>query len=418
MPADEVARETDAVIDRLKQRVRLPGFRPGKAPAGLIRRQFADDIRQQVLENLLPRFIEQQAKEEDLEPVGSPSVTDLKFEDGEPLVFTVEFEVAPEIELGQYTDLTVTYADPEVTEEDVETRIEEIRQRRAEFVNVDPRPLEDGDFAVLELKSLDGVDGQPIKQDDIHLEIGGEDTVAGFSEALRGASPGDECEFDVTYPEDYGQEKLAGKTVHFHAVVKGVRRKELPEINDEFAQDLGDFQNVGELREEVRRAIHGERQFAGQQAAKDALVEQLVDLHEFPVPNAYVDRQIRSRLEQGLRQLASEGVDIGKYKPNWDELRERQKDRALREVKASLLLSRIAEREAIGPTRDEVDREVERIARQQREPVAAVRMRFEKDGTLGRIAGHLQTQKVLDYLFEHARKVAGEAESAEAPAES
>jgi trigger factor len=217
-------------------------------------------------------------------------------------------------------------------------------------------------------------------------------------------SPGEEKEFDVHYPEDYGQPKLAGKTVRFRVQVKGVRRKELPEINDEFAQDLGDYRTVDELREAVRKSLFAQRQFEAQQEAKNQLVDKLVDLHDFPVPETFVDQQIKNRTEQRVRALAEQGVDPKSFNLDWKRLKEAQRDKALREVKASMLLARISEREAISPTRDEVDKEVERLARQQREPFAAVRLRFEKDGTLGRIASHIQTEKTLNFLFEHAGK--------------
>jgi trigger factor len=273
-------------------------------------------------------------------------------------------------------------------------------------VNVDPRPIADGDYAVVSLESLDGVKGEPVKQDEMTLHIGSEDTFPAFTENLRGLSPGDDKEFEVSYPEDYGQPKLAGRTVRFHAHVKGIRRKELPELNDEFAQDLGDYRNLEELRDAVRKAIFAQRQYDAQQEAKNKLIEKLVAEHDFPVPEAFVDNQIRNRVEQSLRALAGEGVDPKSLQLDWKKLKETQRDKALSEVKASLLLSRIAEREVIAATRDEVDREVDRVARQQREPFAAVRLRFEKDGTLGRIANHIQTEKTLTFLFEHAQKTA------------
>jgi trigger factor len=154
----------------------------------------------------------------------------------------------------------------------------------------------------------------------------------------------------------------------------------------------------------VRKSLFGQRQFTAQEEAKNKLVDKLVDMHEFPVPEAFVDQQIKTRMEQRVRALAEQGLDTSSLKLDWKKVKESQHDKALREVKASMLLSRISEREAIAPTRDEVDREVERIARQQREPFAAVRLRFEKDGTLGRIASHIQTEKTLNFLFEHAGK--------------
>ncbi len=406
VPAEEVEQETGRVVAKVRERAKIPGFRPGKVPASLVRKQFAGDIRQQVLESLIPKYLEKEFQAEELHPVGRPDITDIHFHEGEPLRFKAEFEVLPQIELKEYKGASVPYHDPDVTDEDVAKRIEELRDQKAEYVNVDPRPIEDGDYAVVSIESTGGVEGEPVKQDELTLHIGSEDTFQAFTENLRGLTPGDEKDFDVSYPEDYGQKKLAGRTVHFHAHVKGIRRKELPELNDEFAQDLGDYRNLDELRDAVRKAIFAQRQFEAQQDAKNKLIEKLVDEHDFPVPEVFVENQIKSRVEQTLRGLAAEGVDPRSLQLDWKKVKETQRDKALREVKASMLLSRIAEREAIHATRDEVDREVERIARQQREPVAAVHMRFEKDGTLGRIANQIQTEKTLSFLFEHAQKTA------------
>lgn len=404
IPVDEVESETGRVIADVQKRAKLPGFRPGKAPASLIRKQFAGDIRQKVLESLLPKHLQQQIEAENLNVVGRPDVTDVHFHDGEPLRFKAEFEVVPEIELQDYKGVEVPYHDPEVTDEDIEKRVAEIREQKAQYINIDPRPLEDGDYAVVGLESVSGIEGKAVKQEEMVLEIGGADTIADFSENLRGLSPGDEKEFEVSYPENYSSERLSGKTIKFHATVKGVRKKELPEVNDDFAQDLGDYRTVDELREAVRRSIFAQREHEAQEAAKGKIIDKLVENHDFPIPEVFIERQIRSRVEQSLRAMGAQGMDLKSLNLDWDKLKETQRDKAVHEVKASLLLGRIAEREAIGATRDEVDKEVERQARQSREPVAAVQMRFEKDGTLGRIASHIQTDKTLNFLFEHARK--------------
>ena len=408
VPVETVEGETERVVSSFQRKAKLPGFRPGKAPAGLIRKQFEGDIRQQVLENLVPKFLEKELHNQDLRIVGTPDISDVHFHRGEPLKFKAEFEVFPEIELKEYQNLEVPYRDPQITDEDVAKRLEEIREQKADFSNVDPRPIQDGDHAVISIESVSGTEGQPVKQDEMMLHVGAEDTLPAFTENLRGMSPGEEKDFDVTYPADYGQPKLAGRTIRFHVVVKGIRKKELPELNDEFAQDLGDFRTVDELREALRTSLFAQRQNEAQQEAKNKLVEKLVDLHDFPVPEAFIDRQVRNRVEQTLQSLAAEGVDASKIQLDWQKLKSAQRDKALREVKASLLLSRISDREAIAATRDEVDKEVERVARQQREPFPALRLRFEKDGTLDRIASHIQTEKTLNFLFERAQKTADE----------
>ncbi len=406
IPVDVVESETSRVVDNIQKRAKLQGFRPGKAPANLIRQQFAGDIRQKVLENLIPVHLQKQLDAENLTSVDTPEITDVHFHDFAPLQFKATFEVFPEVVLGEYHNVEVPYQDPEVTEEDIAKRIDEIRQQKAQYINIDPRPVVDGDFAVVALESLQGLEGEPVKTDEMVLEIGAKDTFEAFTENLRGLTPGDEKDFEVVYPEDYGSEKLAGKTVKFHAVLKGLRRKELPELDDEFAQELGDYRTVDELKEAVRKAIFSQRQNEAQQEAKNQIVDKLVDAHDFPVPEAFVERQIKNRVEQRLMAMAEQGIDPRKLKLDWEKLKESQRDKAIREVKASILLGKVSERESIRATRDEVDGEVEKAARQQRKPVAAVHMEFEKDGTLGRIASHIQTDKTLNFLFEHARKTA------------
>ena len=408
IPVSEVVSETERVIERIREKAKLPGFRPGKIPPAIIKTRFQGDIRHEVLESLVPKFFRKQAEADQLKVVGTPDVTEVHFDPGEPIRFKAEFEVAPEIDLKDYRDLQVIYREPQVTDEDVEKRLQEVREQKAEYVNIDPRPAQDGDFAVMSLKSLDGVEGPPIDRDELTLEVGGADTLPDFTENLRGMSPDEEKEFSIKYPDDYGGEKLAGKTVRFLCKLKTLRRKELPEINDEFARDLGDFQNLDELRETVRKTLLREREEEAQRDAKNKLVAKLVDMHEFPLPEFWVNRQIEAQVEQQLRILASQGMDPRKIQLDWEKVRNTQKDRAMREVKASLILDRIAERESIDATNDEVDKEVQRIARRDREPAAAVRRRLEKDGSLGRIANHFRTEKTLSFLFDHARKVAEE----------
>jgi trigger factor len=374
-------------------------------PQNIIRSRFKAEIRQDVLDHILPKAFRQRAEAEHWNVVGTPNVTEIHFEDGEPLRFKAEFEVAPEFEIGEYRGVEVPYADPQVTEEDVDKRLEEIRNRKAEFVNEDPRPLVNGDHAVISVESIAGVEGEPVRSEAMSIHLGDSSTLPEFNENLVGVSPDEQKEFDVAYPEDYGQERLAGKTVRFRVTVKTVRRRELPELNDEFARDLGDYQTLDELRDVIRGSIRQEREYSAQQEAKSKLVDSLVNAHVFPVPEAFIDRQIETQLERQIRELAAQGVDPRQLNLDWKKLRESRQEAASRDVRASLLLERIAEREAIYATNDEVDRELQNISKREREPVAALRMKFEKDGTLGRLASRIRTEKVLNFLFENSKKV-------------
>lgn len=412
IPADAMAAESETVEKKVQAKAHLKGFRPGKAPISVIRKNFAAEIQQEVLESLIPKFIDRECEKENLRIISRPEVNDLHVHDDGSVHFKTQFEVGADFELAEVRGLEVPYAEPEITDEDVDKRLTDLRESRAELVNVDPRPAQDGDHCLVALESIGGTDGPPVKQDDINIEIGSENTMAPFTEALRGAMPGDEREAEVSYPEDYAAENLAGKTVKFRITLKTIRLKELPELNDEFAQDIGDFQTLDELREEIRKALHREREFMAQTEAKNALIEKLVDLHDFPVPEAYVEQQLQNNLENQLRSLAAQGADIQKLAKgiDWEVYKEKQGDRARRDVRGSLILGKIADRESIYPTQDEVDAEVQRLARQQREPVAAVRMKLEKDGSLSRIANRIRTEKVLSFLFEHAVKQAPAAE--------
>jgi trigger factor len=404
IPLAEVERARERVTNSIKQRVRLPGFRPGKAPLNLIQSRFESEIRSEVLDLLLPHAFRERVQKEELKVVGSPNISDLHFDPGEPIRFKADFEVAPEFELSDYRGLPVNYEEPTVTDEEVAKRLETMREGKAEYVNLDPRPIENGDHVLVHLKSVTGL-AEPVNQD-TQVEVGAEQTLPEFNEALLGASPDEVKHVAVTYPEDYGQERLAGKTVEFELTPKVVRRKELPALDDEFARDLGDYQNLDELRDAVRKTIFHEKQYVAQQQAKEELIDRLVERNDFAVPEAYIDRQLENQVRMQLHELTGKGVDPATLKLDWQKIKETQRDKAVRSVRASLVLEKIAEREGIGATKDEVDREVQRIARQEREAVPVTRARLEKEGALARIAGHIQTEKTLQLVFDQAQKQA------------
>lgn len=414
---EEIDKETTLVVEDIRKKAALPGFRPGKVPASLIRTKFAKDVRQDVLERIIQKAFRQYADGEKLEVVGTPLVVDTHYHAGEPLKFKTQFEVAPVVELrDDYRGLTVPYREPVVAAEEVEARLQALRAQKAEYINEDPRPATGTDHVLIALRSLSPLEGGELNENELALELGHSDTMAAFTENVTGMEPGDEKEFVIAYPADYGAERLAGQTVTFSCTLKTIRRKEMPELNDEFAQDLGDFKSLDELRDAARKSIYADRDNTARQQAHAAILDSLVELYDFPIPQSFVDRQVESIIENRLRSLADQGIDPRTLNLDWDKLKESQAPRALKDVRASLLLEKVADREAIHATRDEVDGEVQRIARQEREAVASVRRRLEQDGTVGRIAGHIRTQKTLNFLFEQASKV--EPAAPEVPADT
>ncbi len=405
VPPETVEEETERVVNKLRNRAKIPGFRPGKAPASMVRVRFAEQIRQEVMETLIPRHLYQQIEAQGLRPVGTPDISDVAFQPGEPLRFKAEFEVVPDFELQEYRGLRVDYDEPEPTDEEIAAALERIREKHAVYRNLDPRPLADGDHAVIRLESRSTPSGvAPIHQDELTVEIGGADTLPAFSDNLRGLSPGEQREIEVQYPDDYGERRLAGKTVVFHAEVLGLRSKELPELNNELAKDEGDFRDLDELRDRIRGEIQATKRDEAQREAKTKLLDQLVDAHDFPVPDQLVQRQISSRVERGLRSLAEQGVDPTKIRLDWKKIQEAEQPRSTREIKAGLILDRIAAAEHIRPTTEEIDRQVQLFARQTGQPAAAARAQLAKEGVLDRIASEIRSSKTLQFLFEQARK--------------
>jgi trigger factor len=402
VPAEEVARQTERVIQQLQKMARLPGFRRGHVPASIIRQRFAEEIKSEVVEKLVPQFFQREAEKQHLIPVSQPRVTDLHLHDGEALRFKASFEVMPEIKVEGYKELRADRPEIAVTDEEVEDAIQQLREQHASFTPVEGRALADGDFASV---SLEGApkegEGKPVSMGDVLVEIGGKNTLEEFSINLRGASVGDERSFDVTYPQDFSDSRLAGSTVSYKVRVQGIKQKNTPGLDDAFVQQLGEnFKTVDDFKTEVRSRIEQNKRLSAEREAKDKLLAELVKRHDFPVPDALVERQIDLRLDRGLRALAAQGMRTEDMrKMDFDRLRAGQRDQAVHDVKASLLLSRIAEAENIQVSDEEIDKEVEALAAQSNQPVEAIRARLTRDGALDRIRGRIRNDKTLDFLY-------------------
>jgi len=408
IPADVVKAETDSLVNRYQKLARIPGFRKGKVPASIVRQRFAEDIKNDVVEALVPRYFREEANKQNLAPVSQPRVTDLHIHEGEPLRFKATFEVLPEFKLAPYDDIRVTTIDTNVTDEDVETALNNLRQQHATFSAVDEeRPLADGDFAVVSFKGTpkEGeADAKPVEVDEIMVEVGGQNTIPEFSEHLRGAKSGETHTFDVKYADDFSDKRLAGKSMTYEVNVKGIKSRNVPELTDDFAKELGaELNTVDELRNRLRDNMKAEREHEAAHQGKDKLVEELVKRNDFPVPEAMLNEQIDIRLERGLRALAAQGMKTEDMKRmDFGRLRAGQREAALREVKASLILEQIADEEKIDVSDEEFDRELQALAKQSKQTVEQVRARLTQDGGLDRIRHRLRNEKTLDSLYRRS----------------
>ena len=401
IPASEVTRETETLIQKYQKLARIPGFRRGHVPPSVIRQRFSQDIKNDVVDTLVPRYFRKEADKLGLVPVSQPRVTDLHVHDGEPLRFKASFEIMPTIRAEGYRELRAEKPAISVTDEEVEESLKGLQEQHAAFTSVEGRALADGDFAQV---SLDGEpkdgEGKPVHMDDILVEIAGKNTMPEFTENLRGASTGDERRFGVQYAEDSSDKRLAGKAFTYTVRVHGIKQKSLPELNDQFAKELGEFANLDDVRKRIREGMEAERKHNAEREAKDKLVAELVKRNEFEVPEALVERQVDIRLERGLRALTAQGMKAEEIKKmDFNRLRAGQREQALQEVKASLLLDRIAEEEKIEVSDAEIDREIEALAKQSKQTSEEIRARLTRDGALDRIRNRIRSEKTLDFLY-------------------
>lgn len=410
IPAAEVARETELQIQRYQKSARLPGFRAGHVPASIIRQRFGEGLKNDVAEALIPKHFRKEAEKQGLIPVSQPRVTDLHIHDGEPLRFKATFEVLPEIQVEGYKELRAEKPEIVISDEEIEQALGSVREQHATYTTVEGRALAAGDFAQASMdgKPKDGKDvaeakANPVHMDEVLIEIGGKNTVPEFTQNLTGASSGDERTFDVSYPEDIQDKRLAGKTFVYTVKVNGIKLKSLPELNDDFARELGEFTSLDQVRKQIRENMDAERRHNAEREAKDKLVAELVKRNDFEVPESLVDRQIDLRLERGLRALAAQGMKMEDLKKmDLPRLRAGQRDQAVHDVKSSLLLERIADLEKIEVGDEEVNRELESLAQQSKQTSEAVRARLTQDGGLDRIRMRIRSEKTLDFLYHQS----------------
>jgi trigger factor len=416
VPADEVAKSFRSVLKRYQKLARIPGFRPGKVPESVLRSRFAAGIREEVVEALVPPHFRAAIAQKGLRPVSQPQVTGLELDEDKPLRFKAAFEIVPEFSVEGYREVKVEKPSTELTEAEFDAELERIRDGHAKLEPIaEDRALADGDWAKISFTGEvedeaaeaqpagepASPTAQPLTGNDVSIEIGGKDTVEAFSDALRGARPWQELKFEVTYPGDFGQKRLAGKTVAYKVEVKGVQKRVTPELNDDFAKEVGSYEDLEDFRKKLREHLAADKKSRVLAETRNRLVEALVARFPFPVPESLVQSQIDARLERGLRALAAQGMRTEEMRRlDFDRLREAQRESAMSEVRGTLVLDRIADVENIQAGEEEVERELQVISVQTREPLETLRDRLTREGSVARIREQLRREKTGNLLIE------------------
>lgn len=392
-----------AVCNKYQRQARVPGFRQGKTPMSLILKRFKNEIREDFLEASVQKHLLEAIKSESLQPLDRPHIHELSYNEGEPLRFTAEFEVLPELNLSHYRGLEIERVPVEVKEEEVEATIKTMQERMAQYLPVTGRAIQTGDFAVI---SYVGKFGDPSKKDieakDTYCEVGSDNTLPEFNDNLLGAQAGDKKSFQVKYPGNFPNKELAGTEIQYDIEVQDIRQKQVPDLNDEFAKDAGQYGSLEELRNKVRERITSNKEQAAQSDMQEKLVELIIQNNPFDVPGVMVKKQTENRLNDYVRSLIARGVHPKTLDINWAEFQERQKELAVTDVKVALVLEHIAEKENITVTEDELDQDISKRAQESQQAFEALKSRLTKDGATDRIRDRIRNKKSLDLLLNLA----------------
>lgn len=429
IPADVVTKQQEAIVQQYAKQARVPGFRKGKVPASVVKNRFNNEVTSDLVESLVPQYFREAVVKAGYRPVSQPSVYGLEYTPGEAMKFKAAFEVLPEFELGDYNDIKIEKLAIKVSDEEVDNEIKQLQERQASFDPVnDERGAENGEFVQVSFEAkpkgideaaekegaeqpvdaaqTESAEGDPAKPQPVHMEevlveIGGANTIPEFTEHLRGAKAGDERNFDVNYPEDFYDKRLSGQSFHYKVKVNAIKRKALPELNDAFATELSpDFKTMDDLKNRIRENMELERNHSAEHEAKGKLLDELLARHNFAVPRSLVEHQIDLRLERGLRALAAQGMKTEDMKRmDFARLRAGQREAALKEVKSNVLLARVAIKENIQISDEELEQEIAAMAQQMQQPADEVKRRLEQDGGVDRLRERMRTEKALNFLY-------------------
>src|SRR5215813_711676 len=409
--ADAVRAVYDRISDNYARAATVPGFRPGHAPRGVVRTRFKDQIRTEVLRELLPSAVQEAIAEHNVEALGEPELN-LENTEGlnqlgqKPISFNVNVDVLPEIKLGEYRGLEASRLTRPVKDDDVDRVIEQLRESSASLQPVEDRGAQVGDTVTANFHGtfVNEPDAEPINVEDVDVVLGGEGVVQAITENLSGTKPDDEKTFVVAYPEDFSAKGLAGKTIEYAVKISAVRIKELPEVDDEWAESLGEeIESLADLRKRLRSDLEAQAKNEAEGKLRADLVRQLVDTHEFELPDRLVDHQTEHRLESVVRDMIGQGIDPRNPQLDWEKARDSLKDQAGYDLRGSLLLEEIADEENIDISDQEIEDEINALAEASKQSPEQVRDVLTKQGGERSIAPRLRNRKALDFLVANAR---------------
>jgi len=404
IPEDEVGREVDSFYKELGRTAKIKGFRPGKVPRNILQRYFKDYVKTEVVRKLIEDTYPKALTETHLEPVSPPVVDPGEFAEGKPFQYSAVIEVKPEIKLEGYTGLKIEGKKEDVKDEEVDQRLKALQNLHSNLKTIsEVRPIQTGDFVILNYEAT--LNGKPLeggKAIDFTVEVGSGQFIPAFEEKLIGLKLEEEREIEVTFPQDYGYQKWAGKTISFQVKIKEIKEKILPALDEEFARDLGDYSSLEELKAKLKEDIEKEKKLALERQLKDRVVDQLLEANAFEVPESLVVEQTKALVSDMKLRLATQGVDIKNLGVTEEKLQEDYKATAQKQVRTFLILEKIAGQEGIAVTDQEAEDRLKEMSERTHQKFEAVKQYYEKNGLLPEVKAGILRDKALSFLLERA----------------
>jgi trigger factor len=403
LPPDRVATQVDATFREWGRKLQLPGFRPGRVPQEIIRRRFRDAVHEEVVRELIPESYREALAQTALDPISQPTVEDIHFVDGEPLTYKAVVEIKPAITVADYRSIAVEREKIEVTDQEVDRALEYLREDAAEYVPMEGWPALRDDLVILDHEGT--IHGKPFKGGsgkNLTVALGHEGYLPGFTDQLLEVQKGDSKQFSLEFPADFPRKELAGRQVDFRVTVKEVKKRRVPELNDEFAKTVGDVETVVALKDKLREQLSQRKTRAQEAEVRRRVLEKLAAQHEVDVPGAWVEREAAAVLDEFLMTMRATGKRVEGFPDTPEGVRAKAEEIARRRVKESLLLEAVARQEGVTVTDAEVEAEIAALAAATRQEPDAVRRALEDPVRRAGLTGRILERKALDFLVQHA----------------